>query len=175
MKNTLIVSLYGGPGARKSSMAADVFAQLKWLNVDCEYVSEVAKDLVWEEHYKIMENQFHIWSEQMRRLIRLNGKVDVIVTDSPILLSIIYDTMRSNNKTFHDLILYEYSKFNNISFFLERGDDYDPNGRTQTFEEAKMIDNHILTLLNKNNIPFEKIVAIQSNAKRIVDDIIKII
>ena len=40
MKNTLLVNLYAGPGAGKSTGAAYIFAKLKMAGVDCEYVSE---------------------------------------------------------------------------------------------------------------------------------------
>ena len=49
MKNTLLVNLYAGPGAGKSTGAAYIFAKLKTAGVDCEYVSEYAKDRVWQE------------------------------------------------------------------------------------------------------------------------------
>lgn len=49
MKNTLLVNLYAGPGAGKSTGAAYIFAKLKMAGVDCEYVSEYAKDRVWQE------------------------------------------------------------------------------------------------------------------------------
>ena len=45
MKNTLIVNLYAGPGAGKSTGAAYIFLQnSKWHGIDCEYVSEYTKD-----------------------------------------------------------------------------------------------------------------------------------
>ena len=43
MKSTLLVNLYAGPGAGKSTGAAYIFAKLKMAGVDCEYVSEYAK------------------------------------------------------------------------------------------------------------------------------------
>ncbi len=46
--DTLVVNLLGGPGSGKSTTAADVFARLKWQDINCELVTEFAKDLVWE-------------------------------------------------------------------------------------------------------------------------------
>lgn len=48
MKNTLIVNLYGGPGTGKSTGAAYIFSKLKMDGIDAEYVTEFAKDKVWE-------------------------------------------------------------------------------------------------------------------------------
>ena len=58
--------------------------------INTEYVSEYAKELVWEGKYDVLENQEHLFAEQAKRLERLRGKVEVIVTDSPILMSHIY-------------------------------------------------------------------------------------
>lgn len=46
MKNTIIVNLFAGPGAGKSTGAAYIFSKLKLAGIDCEYVSEFAKDKV---------------------------------------------------------------------------------------------------------------------------------
>jgi broad-specificity NMP kinase len=47
MKNTLVVSLFAGPGVGKSTMATGIFSALKFKGIECEYVSEYAKNLVW--------------------------------------------------------------------------------------------------------------------------------
>ena len=45
---TLVVNFFAGPGAGKSSMAAGLFAELKFRGVNCELATEYAKDKVWE-------------------------------------------------------------------------------------------------------------------------------
>jgi adenylate kinase family enzyme len=45
---TLFVNLFGSPGTGKSTMAASIFAELKWRGVDCEIVTEYAKELTWK-------------------------------------------------------------------------------------------------------------------------------
>jgi uridine kinase len=45
-KKSLIVNIYGMPSAGKSTTAAGVFSELKWLNIDCELATEYAKDKV---------------------------------------------------------------------------------------------------------------------------------
>ena len=47
MTNTLVVNLYGAPGSGKSTGAAYIFAKLKMLGVNCELITEFAKDKVW--------------------------------------------------------------------------------------------------------------------------------
>ena len=90
MKNTLIVNLYGGPGTGKSSGAAYIFSKLKMAGIDAEYVTEFAKDKVWENNTEAFKCQFYISGKQAFRISRCFGKVDVIITDSPIVLGKIY-------------------------------------------------------------------------------------
>jgi len=54
---TIHINLWAGPGTGKSTMAASIFAELKWNKIDCELVSEYAKQIVWEESYTKLNNQ----------------------------------------------------------------------------------------------------------------------
>ena len=87
----LIINLFGAPGAGKSTGAAYVFSQLKAAGVNAELVTEFAKDKVWEGTKAVFENQAYIFGKQYFRISRLEGKVDVVITDSPILLSAFYN------------------------------------------------------------------------------------
>ncbi len=64
-KSALIVNLFGGPGAGKSTMAAGLFSELKWRGINCELATEYAKEKVWEESYAIFENQIYIFGKQL--------------------------------------------------------------------------------------------------------------
>lgn len=150
---TLIVNLYGGPGTGKSTMAAALFSELKFLGINCELVTEYAKDKVWENSIDVLNNSIHIFGEQHHRIWRLLGNVDVIVTDSPLLLSYVYT---DKNSLLRDLILDEHLKLNNLEIFLERGKEFNPIGRVQNFEESKEKDQEILRLLNEKLIPYVK-------------------
>ena len=107
--NTMVVNCYAGPGAGKTTCAWEVASQLKKKGINTEYVSEYAKELVWEGKYDVLENQEHLFAEQAKRLERLRGKVEVIVTDSPILMSHIYG--RNNSMDFTMRIDDEYKKW----------------------------------------------------------------
>ena len=50
MKDTIIVNLFAGPGAGKTTGAWYISAKLKMAGADVEYISEFAKDKVWEEN-----------------------------------------------------------------------------------------------------------------------------
>lgn len=87
--NCLVVNLFGVPGAGKSTGATYIFSKLKLAGINAELITEFAKDKVWEENSVIFQpdNQAHIFGKQFYRMNRCKDKVEVIVTDSPLLLS----------------------------------------------------------------------------------------
>lgn len=151
---TLIANLFAGPGAGKSTMAASVFAKLKRNHVEAELVTEFAKDLTWEVRREALQCQPYVFGEQLWRLHRLIGKVDVIVTDSPILLSVVYGSRKESfNAAAYDV----FNDFQNLNFLLDRDRQYSPNGRNQTEEEAKALDRRIEDTLRAYNVPFDRV------------------
>lgn len=137
MKAT-VINLFAGPGAGKSTTAAGVFYKLKSAGVDCEYIQEFAKDMTWEERHLALNNQPYIFGKQYHRMCRVGDKVDVIVTDSPLLLSLYYN--RGALKSLDALVRECSHRFFSLDFFIERMKKYNPNGRNQTEEQAKAID-----------------------------------
>lgn len=170
MKETLFINLFGGPGTGKSTLCASIFTELKIKGIDCEMALEYAKDVVWEEAYSKLKNQVYIFGKQHSRIHRLKGKVDVVITDSPLINSIVYDT--GDNPHLKDLILYEFRKLNTLNYFLNRGTQYNPNGRMQTLEDALKVDDRYKTLLEENSIPYIDISIGINNTKMIVEKII---
>jgi len=152
MKKTIVVNLFAGPGAGKSTGACSVYSAVKMNGIDCEYVSEFAKDKVWEHNDAVMKCQFYISGKQAFKISRVYGKVDVIITDSPILLGAFYGEKTSEK--LKEAIVEEYSKYNNLNIFIERCKEYNPNGRMQTKEEALEIDKKIKEMLDKYKIDY---------------------
>lgn len=169
-KNTLLVNLYAGPGAGKSTGAAYIFAKLKMAGIDCEYVSEYAKDRVWQDdQFPLQHCQLYVTGKQCLKIYRLLGKVDVIVTDSPIAVGAMYTT----EKPYQDVCLYEAKKYKpTFNIFVNRFKKYNPNGRNQTEEEAKVIDKRIKDFLTENEIPFTEANGTEEGYNKIVEDII---
>lgn len=145
--NTLVVNFYGGPGSGKSTMTAHVFALLKWDGYNVEIASEYAKDKVWEGSTHVLGNQEYVFGKQYKRIKQLVGQVEIILTDGPLLHSIIYADPEDHVLT--DIVVDRYRSFNNLDIFLQRQKKYNPSGRTQTLEEAKEIDERTEQMLKK--------------------------
>lgn len=171
--NNVVINLIGGPCSGKSTIASGVFYELKKRGINCEMALEFAKDKVWDESFKTMDDQIYIFGKQFHKIWRLKDKVNVIITDSPLLISIHYN--KDKSKYFDKFVIEQYNRFNNKLYFIERNNDnYQKEGRLQTFDEAKVIDNDIRNILNKWNVNYTSIknnIAVES----IVNDILTIL
>jgi hypothetical protein len=150
--NTLVVGTSGGPGAGKSTTASLVFGILKSLGIDAELAPEFAKDKTWEGSKHVLANQPDILGKQLHRLWRLNKKVEVILTDSPLFLSAIYNNGYGDE--LDALALRLYNDFDNVNYLMQRVKEYNPNGRGQTKEEAVDIDVKVRDFLDKHEIEY---------------------
>ncbi len=174
-KQTTVVNFFGGPGSGKSTFCAGVFAALKWLNVCCEMSLEYAKDLVWSNDLHTLENQYYVFAQQQHRLYRLYGQVDIVITDAPLLNTLIYDAPKRTRTqaAFTELVLAEHDSYDNLNFFIERHKPYQAKGRLQTEKEAVALDDEIRTMLLTQFIPFTNIPGLPENMARIVRRILE--
>lgn len=148
----LVVNLFGAPSAGKSTGAAYVFSQLKLRNINAELVTEYAKDKVWEESVEVFKNQAYIFGKQYFRISRVDGKVDVVVTDSPILLSSYYNNDKSLGKEFDTLILNVFNHYDSYNVFIDRVKPYNPIGRFQDEAGSDKIHDELIDFLSEHNI-----------------------
>lgn len=152
----IIINLFGAPGSGKSTGAAYIFSQLKMLGVNAELVTEFAKDKVWENNPEVLENQMYVFGEQHLRISRCANKVDVIVTDSPLLLSAIYNKSELLGDEFNDLVAKISKSYTSVNYFITRSKPYNPVGRLQTEKESDEISKNIKDLLHKYNISYSE-------------------
>jgi thymidylate kinase len=82
----LVINLWGGPGAGKSTVAAEVFVKLRQrTKANVELTNEFATELCFEQAKENLKDQVYLLGNQWHRLWRLAHKgVDVAVCDSPI-------------------------------------------------------------------------------------------
>lgn len=147
----LVINFIAGPGAGKSTLAALLFAELKLLGINCELVTEYAKQLTWHDRHGELEDQVYVFAKQFHKMWQLRNKVDVIITDSPLILSNFYN----EDKFWHlpELVRECEEKFDNLYYFVERSNrPYNPKGRNQTEEESCKIDGQLKQLLRSEKI-----------------------
>lgn len=168
--NTIIVNLFASPGSGKSTTAAGVFCELKQKGIDCELVTEFAKDLVWDERYKTFDDQIYLFGKQHHRIFRLKNKVQVVVTDSPFLLGIIY--MPKEYQYINNTIYETHKKYNNLNYFIKRVKPYNPNGRNQTEEQSDELHQTIEHMLLNYGEEFACVNGDSDGIIKITDDII---
>lgn len=173
MKNTLVVNLIAAPSSGKSTLMADIFAKLKWNNIDCEMVSEFAKELVWEERTETFKDELYIFAKQSHRLFRVNGKVDVVITDRPLILTMLYNNKYGKkSKALDNLVMDEFNTYNNLNFFINRKKPYNSNGRNQTENESNQIAIELKSILDKNKIDYIEMDGIPETTEIITKHII---
>lgn len=144
---TLVVNFFAGSGAGKSTLTSDVFAELKWNGVNAEIAPEFAKDLVWEKRFDTFNDQIYIFGKQYHRISRLDGQVEVILTDSPLLISYMY-APNTYPSSFFNLITDMHNTFNNLNYYVLRQKNYSPIGRLQQEEEAIELDRKMKIVLD---------------------------
>jgi len=157
MKLKRVINLFGGPCTGKSTIAAGLFTKMKTEGYNVELVPEYAKELTYDERFNILDqDQLYILAKQHRKIIRLKDQVDYIITDSPLLLSLIYSEINCNSliydqKIFKDLTLSIFNHYDNFNILLRRNEayEYQQEGRYQDLDGAIFVDSKIKSALNQ--------------------------
>ena len=148
-----IINLYGGPGAGKSTLAAELFAMAKKDDINAELVREYIKNWAWEGREVQPGDQVYIAAKQAKLERVCFGKVDLIITDSPMLLTHYYENKYDDTFPVCEFIIKKHEELiENFGYkcehiFLKRTKKYNPLGRWQTESEAKQIDQELERLL----------------------------
>ena len=171
MRETLIINLIGGPCSGKSTIAAELFARLKKMGVHCELVPEYIKERIYEENQTIVKHQISIFGMEHYAITNKIGKVDVIVHDGSFINNThdLYNC--EENPEFDKFIVSEYKKFNNLDFFIKRGNiEFETYGRIHNLKQSKELDHKIKETYNKYKLSY-----IEVESRDAVDKIIPII
>jgi N12 class adenine-specific DNA methylase len=161
-KHTIVINAFAGPGAGKTTSCLEVAEKLKKQGFVTEYVQEYAKELVYDNNLIMLdghyEHQFDILKEQVKRINRLYGKVDFILTDSPVLLN---NTYLNEDKGTNDYVTYcenvkkIYTLYDNFNYFVKRDKSaFEEEGRIHNLEQSIVIDDELKNTLHNNQIDF---------------------
>jgi len=123
----LVINLWGGPGAGKTTTAAGLFNALrhKW-HLNLELVTEFATDLCFEQARENLKNQIYLLGNQYHRLWRLQQiGVEAVITDAPIGLNDVYGVIYKQpyGEEMKALIAKLMDQFDHVNILMKR----DPN------------------------------------------------
>jgi hypothetical protein len=175
---TKIINLFGGPGSGKSSIAAGLLYELKKRHITCDAPYEFPKLLAWDDNQSAIKDQLYVIANQHRGIVKSFGKVDYIVLDSPILLSLIYKNYYEGNEypsslyteSFDNMILDIHSKYDNLNIFLNRTSGLHNNAeRYQNLEKSIELDYMIRETLNVNHINYVEVDVNENTVEEILN------
>lgn len=170
----LVINLFAGPGAGKSTTAAGVFRNLKKMGINAEFVPEYAKDLTWENRDMALDNQIYVLGKQYHRLFRVMNQVDVIITDSPLIFGAIY-APEPYFTHFTPLVVEVFKSMRRMSYFIDRQKPYNPAGRSQTEDEAKEVDRVVRRFLRENEIAFKMVPGNDDGEDTITNEVLEVL
>lgn len=159
----LKINLYGAPSSGKTTLASQIFAEMKSKNYHTAYVLEYSKDLVYQgvDMRTLSEvERLFILVEQLRRENILKDKVDFLVTDSPMILTAYYhqDPFKREDWSYaKDIVMRNLSK-NEIHIWLEPTNNFEQKGRSHDENQSKEISKELLKYLKELKMPLHKII-----------------
>jgi nicotinamide riboside kinase len=175
---TKIINLMGGPGTGKSSIAAGLLYELKKRHISCDAPYEFPKLLAWDDNQSAIKDQLYVIANQHRGIVKSFGKVDYIIMDSPILLSLIYKSYYDGleypsnlyTESFDKMILDIHSQYDNLNILLKRGVGvYNEKERYQKLESSIELDYMIQQTLDVNGIEYIEVDVDDNTVTRIID------
>lgn len=151
------INLFGGPCSGKSAMAAELFAILKSYHMSVEHVNEfvklwayIGRNISGFDQVKIFGNQLNMEETYLK-----NG-IDLVVSDSPIMLNICY-TMKNSPHLAGPLLeianTYE-NAYRSLNVFITRPEVYHSTGRYENREQAVEMDKFIKKVLSDNGVQY---------------------
>ena len=155
-----VINFFAGPGAGKSTMGAGLFAELKLRGHTPEFAYEWIKQAEYEgrnRHDSLLpKSQDYITAKQHYRLRTLEGKVELIITDSPIILGLVYSDP-DYLPSMEQVMLEAYDRYDNLNFFVKRTKEYIQVGRGQSKDEAIEKDEELKYMLRKYGIHYVEV------------------
>ena len=141
---SLRINFYGGPGVGKSVLAAKVYAELSRGGVvSAELVREFVKPWAYEGQ-KL--DQVYTFAQQLWAEHRLfKAGIEVVVTDSPVLLQCVYTARLDGDVAKHMRgLAFDYEQaYSSLNFLVQRHIPYRRQGRFEDEPELNELDEQI--------------------------------
>jgi nicotinamide riboside kinase len=169
----ILVNILGAPSAGKSTGAAYVFSKLKLMGINAELVTEFAKDKVWEKNLGALDNQAYMFGQQYYKIDRCANQVDVVVTDSPLILSVLYNKSPILGEEFNNVVARVHKSYNSLNYLLKRTKPYNPVGRVQTEIESDCMMDKLVNILDRYNIEYEILNGDSESYDKIIEKVLE--
>lgn len=133
---------------------------------------------------KTMKDQVYMLGKQYHRIKNALDLNDILVVDSPILLSYVYFKLNGLDKEINDKIFKDFTfeldrslQYKNVNIILTRdiSFSYQDIGRIHSYNESIIIQNSILDMLNENNVSYFKIKNEFKQLDKTVESILNVI
>lgn len=149
---TTVINIYGAPGSGKSTLAAELYAEMKKYGKSVELVREAIKPWAYEGKKPTVFEQIYITNKQMLEETSLYGKVDYLITDSPVALGDFYCQYYHNCDSLKYLWGQTYIEASKrqlvnrpIEFFIPIDENlFQQEGRYSNLEESKLIQEKMI-------------------------------
>lgn len=169
---TKVINFYGGPSAGKSTMSGKLFGWMKEQRMNVEFVPEFAKTLTWRKAQDCLDDQLYVFGQQHHDLYVLQGQVDYVIMDSPLLMQLHYFKMGLSkfqkkedvdyDRMFNEFVISTYLQYDNVNFYVERGNrKFIQAGRNQDELTSKQYDNDIHKILVENWVEFKRVTCLE--------------
>lgn len=163
----LLINFTGAPGSGKSTMAAGLFHRLKTRHWNCEIITEYTKELILTDDTWSLSDELLVFAEKYRRITRLR-KVDLVITDSPLINSVVYgaDQFGPSAPAFYEAVA---RSFDSLYFAVERTQDYIPLGRMPDADAADAAGRTIIGHLSRLGVPLWHVKGTDAALPQLVD------
>lgn len=128
-RKTIVINAFGSNEAEKNKACMYVAAELMRRGYSTEYVPDYTKELVYDNVTGLLDGSLNshkqILEEQVRRIDRLNGKVDFIITADPILLNGTNLANTPEKADFEANVAERFNSHDNFCFFVNDNTEKD--------------------------------------------------
>jgi len=142
----LVVHFIGGPGSGKTTLAAELFVELKKRHVTTEFLQEYAKQLVWQGMWSKLNDQYLVSSKYWDSIEALHvPEMQVVVLDSSPIFGMWHNAHNPKNvsdrRKTDAMIKERFTQHRALLIYLVRGSHvYESEGRMETEREAREMD-----------------------------------
>lgn len=149
----VVVNFWGHSCVGKSTHSAGLYSALKKAGVRVELAREHCKNWFYEGTQWKLNNQFSITGGMIEQIETFKfGGIDVVITDSPILLGALYSQVYNTDLYLAQAIRNKHNSYNNYNILLRPDIDFDPQGRGA----SGITRETIAELLSNENLNYDK-------------------